>query len=235
MAGQPAYSWLQSAIPASRRGGGVAVPNITGSQYAPALAQMSRSKVDRETNALNAGAQVSTANGQMRSAAQRDVMNALANLANTEMVSDAKTYGDRVALDQLDKQYELDKKSMGLDSGSPWLRGLAAAAPAVAGLIWKPKRPDLPAPPGLPGDPPIVSAPASAPAVMGDPAFTVEVPGEGYRFDPSVSTDAAIWKLPAGTTSQFQYDPIQFDVNGFDFRTPPPSGLFSQAALWGAG
>jgi len=234
MAGQPAYSWLQSAIPASRRGGGVAVPNITGSQYAPALAQMSRSKADREINALNTGAQVSTANGQMRSAAQRDVMNALANLANTEMVSDAKTYGDRVALDQLDKQYELDQKAMGL-GGNPWMKGLAALAPAAAGMIWKPKRPDLPAPPGLPTDPPATTAPGIAPGLAVDPAFTVEVPGEGYRFDPNIRTDAAIWKLPAGTTSQFQYDPIQFDVNGFDFRTPPPSGLFSQAALWGAG
>jgi hypothetical protein len=193
---------------------------------------MSRSKADRDINALNTGAQARTADGQMRSTMQGNVMNALANLANTSMVADAKTYGDQVALEQIEKQYELDKKSMGLDT-NPWMRGLAAAAPAVAGLLWKPKRPDLPAPPGLPGDAPIVSAPASAPAVMGDPAFTVEVPGEGFRFDPNISMDSSLWTLPP--QSQFKYEPIEFDVNGFDFNTPPPSGLFSQAALWGAG
>jgi hypothetical protein len=197
-------------------------------------AQASRSKADREIAALNAGAQVRTADGQMRSNMQGNVLNALANLANTSMVADAKTYGDQVALEQIDKQYELDKKALGLNSGNPWLRGLAAAAPAVAGMIWKPKRPDLPAPPGLPTDPPVVSAPAAAPAVMGDPAFTVEVPGEGFALDTTVGMDSRLWTLPAGGTSQFTYDPIEFDVNGFDFNERPSSGLFSQAALWGA-
>jgi hypothetical protein len=64
----------------------------------------------------------------------------------------------------------------------------------------------------------------------------VEVPGEGFRFDPNISTDAAIWKLPAGTFSDYTLaEPIQFDLNGFDFNERPSSGLFSQAALWGAG